>query len=40
MAAYDGLAAYAMLKPDLDVVAVSQAFTDVLLLGLQVKGAE
>lgn len=34
MAAYDGLAAYAMLKPDLDVVRASQAFTDALLLGL------
>jgi AcrR family transcriptional regulator len=34
MAAYDGLAAYAMLKPDLDIVAVSQALTDALLAGL------
>jgi AcrR family transcriptional regulator len=34
MAAYDGLAAYAMLKPDLDIVRVSQAFTDALLQGL------
>lgn len=34
MAAYDGLAAYAMLKPDLDVVRASQAFTDALLQGL------
>jgi AcrR family transcriptional regulator len=34
MAAYDGLAAYAMLKPDLDVVRASQAFTDALLGGL------
>jgi len=34
MAAYDGLAAYAMLKPDLDVAGASQAFTDALLQGL------
>ena len=34
MAAYDGLAAYAMLMPDLDVERVSQAFIETLLSGL------
>jgi AcrR family transcriptional regulator len=34
MAAYDGLAAYMLLKPDLDLVRVSLAFTDALLSGL------
>jgi AcrR family transcriptional regulator len=34
MAAYDGLAAYAMLMPDLNIAEVSHAFTDVLLRGL------
>jgi hypothetical protein len=34
MAAYDGLAAYATLKPDLDLVRASHAFTDALLYGL------
>jgi AcrR family transcriptional regulator len=35
MATYDGLAAYVMLMPDLDLVRVSQAFVDTLLEGLQ-----
>jgi AcrR family transcriptional regulator len=34
MATYDGLAAYMLLKPDLDLARVSRAFTDALLYGL------
>jgi AcrR family transcriptional regulator len=34
MAAYDGLAAYYLLKPDLDVARASRAFTNALLEGL------
>lgn len=36
MAAYDGLAAYVMLMPDLDLARISQAFVETLLTGLQV----
>lgn len=35
-AAYDGLAAYAMFIPEIDVQRVSEAFVDALLRGLQV----
>jgi AcrR family transcriptional regulator len=35
MAAYDGLAAYVMLIPDMDLGKVSRAFVEVLLSGLQ-----
>ena len=38
MAAYDGLAAYVMLVPELDLPAISRAFTETLLAGL-VSGA-
>ena len=34
MAAYDGLAAYAMMMPDLDVAKASEAFVETLLNGL------
>jgi AcrR family transcriptional regulator len=34
MAAYDGLAAYVLLMPDLDLVEVSEALVDTLLRGL------
>jgi AcrR family transcriptional regulator len=34
MAAYDGLAAYLMLKPDLDLEAISSSFVETLLRGL------
>jgi AcrR family transcriptional regulator len=34
IAAYDGLAAYTMLMPDLDLKRVSQAFVEVILNGL------
>ncbi|MGD8473454.1 MAG: TetR/AcrR family transcriptional regulator [Anaerolineae bacterium] len=36
-AAYDGLAAYAMFIPEIDVERVSAAFVDTLLQGLQVE---
>ena len=36
LAAYDGLAVYAMLKPDLDIDGVSGTFIETLLSGLQV----
>ncbi len=36
-AAYDGLAAYAMFIPEIDVGRVSEAFVDTLLRGLQVE---
>jgi AcrR family transcriptional regulator len=35
MAAYDGLAAYAMLLPDLDIGRISQTFIETLLKGLE-----
>lgn len=34
MAAYDGLAAYTLLLPDIDLAAVSQALVDTLVAGL------
>ena len=37
MAAYDGLAAYAMFKPDLDLPRITAAFVDTLLRGLLVE---
>jgi AcrR family transcriptional regulator len=37
LAAYDGLAAYAMFMPDLDLDRISQAFVETLLKGLQVE---
>ena len=40
MAAYDGLAAYIMLMPHLDVDSVSQAFVEALLGGLILPGAK
>lgn len=38
MAAYDGLAAYVMLVPDLDLKQVSEAFVETLLSGLLADG--
>ena len=38
MAAYDGLAAYVMLMPDLDLAVISETFVETLLHGLQVDG--
>jgi AcrR family transcriptional regulator len=35
MAAYDGLAAYVMLIPNLDIARISQAFIETLLKGLE-----
>jgi hypothetical protein len=40
MAAYDGLAAYMMLMPDIDVGRVSQALVETLLMGLTGGSAE
>ena len=40
MAAYDGLAAYVMLMPDLDLAAISETFVETLLHGLQVEGLD
>lgn len=37
MAAYDGLAAYALLLPDMDLTAASQALVDTIIAGLLVK---
>jgi AcrR family transcriptional regulator len=37
LAAYDGLAAYVMLMPNLDLARISQAFVETLVKGLQVK---
>jgi hypothetical protein len=37
MAAYDGLAAYQMLMPGLDLHRISQSFAEVLLRGLQAR---
>lgn len=37
MAAYDGLAAYVMLMPGLDIDQISQAFVETLLGGLELK---
>lgn len=38
MAAYDGLAAYATLMPELDLGSISRTFMEALLQGLQVDG--
>jgi AcrR family transcriptional regulator len=38
MAAYDGLAAYDMMMPDLDMERISETFVEVLLKGLQADG--
>lgn len=38
LAAYDGMAAYLMLKPDLDLAQINEAFTDVLIKGLLADG--
>jgi AcrR family transcriptional regulator len=35
LAAYDGLAAYVMLKPDIDLAQISATFVDTLLQGLE-----
>lgn len=40
MAAYDGLAAYIMLIPDMDLGRVNRAFVEVLLSGLQDQNGE
>jgi AcrR family transcriptional regulator len=37
LAAYDGLAAYAVFMPDLDLGRISQAFVGALLTGLEIK---
>jgi hypothetical protein len=37
MAAYDGLAAYSMFMPDLDLERISQVFVEMLLHGLEVE---
>jgi AcrR family transcriptional regulator len=37
MAAYDGLAAYVMIMPNLDLARISQAFVETLVKGLQVR---
>jgi AcrR family transcriptional regulator len=39
MAAYDGLAAYVMLMPDLDLDRISQVFVETLLDGLVIEGS-
>ena len=40
MAAYDGLAAYALMMPDLDPEKVREAFIETLLRGLLPRGQE
>jgi hypothetical protein len=35
MAAYDGLAAYLLLMPDLDLMQVSHTFIEILIRGLE-----
>lgn len=40
VATYDGLAAYVMLMPDLDLAKISQAFVETLLAGLLVRDQE
>jgi AcrR family transcriptional regulator len=40
MAAYDGLAAYVMLMPELDLGRINQVFFETLLRGLQIDGQE
>lgn len=37
-AAYDGLGAYALLKPDLDLASIHEAFIETVLRGLEVRG--
>jgi AcrR family transcriptional regulator len=38
MAAYDGLAAYHMMMPDLDLDRISEGFIEALMMGLQADG--
>jgi len=38
MAAYDGLAAYHMMMPDLDMDRISEVFIDASLTGVQADG--
>lgn len=38
LAAYDGMAAYLMLKPELNLAQINEAFTDVLIKGLLADG--
>lgn len=38
LAAYDGMAAYLMLRPDLNLAQINEAFTDVLIKGLLADG--
>ena len=40
LAAYDGLAAYAVIMPDMDLERVSRTFVEMLLQGLAVDGEE
>jgi AcrR family transcriptional regulator len=40
MAAYDGLAAYVMFIPDMDLERISQVFVETLLSGLATDGSE
>jgi len=40
MAAYDGLAAYVMFMPDMDLERISQVFVETLLSGLAADGSE
>jgi AcrR family transcriptional regulator len=40
MAAYDGLAAYVMLIPDLDLASISQTLMETLLAGLEAGGPQ
>lgn len=40
MAAYDGLAAYIMLVPDLDLAAISNTFVETLLHGLEAESTQ
>ena len=40
MAAYDGLAAYIMFIPDMDIERISQVFVETLLSGLAADGSE
>ena len=40
LAAYDGLAAYAVIMPDMDLERVSRTFVEMLLQGLAVDGDE
>jgi hypothetical protein len=40
MAAYDGLAAYHMMMPDIEIEQVSEGFIEALLKGLEADGGE